>query len=203
MRDPDYLIRRIVDGLSGWLVHQQAMKATVNEHVLYPAITQIAQGRGWKVRSQQKLVRLKGATGAPKQIDLLFHRKFKNAKRVTTVVLEVKYLRGENPSADRAALLKDMKKLSATALEDLADHGDEENYSQPKRFLLIAAHDSAFRKSAKPVAKNQPVAKILRKALREELPGYVYQTTTPTYLLEELHWIVAAFGEKAWSKLIT
>jgi hypothetical protein len=58
MHKRDYLIRRVVDGLSGWLVFQQALKANVTEHALYPAIFQIAQGRGWKVQTQQKLVRM-------------------------------------------------------------------------------------------------------------------------------------------------
>jgi hypothetical protein len=202
MGTTDYLIRRVVDGLSGWLVFQQASKATFTEHALYPAISQIAKMRGWKVQEQQKLVRMEGAAGAPKQIDFLFYRT-SEAKRGKIVVLEVKYLRGVNSSADRTALLKDLKKLSSTSLENLQGFEDEDDFRQPERFLLVAAQDSAFRNLTKSnAAKNSSVAKLLKKALRDESPRAVYQTTTETYLSEDIHWIVAAFGERAWWKLI-
>jgi hypothetical protein len=202
MGTTDYLVRRLVDGLSGSLVFQQASKAIVTEHALYPAIHLIAQGRGWKVRQQQKLVRIKGAAGAPKQIDFLFHKK-SGVTRARTIILEVKYLRGENLSADRAALLKDMRKLSSTSLENLEGFDDEVEFRQPKRFLLVASQNSTLRELAKSNStKGSPVATLLKKALREVTPADVYQTTTRTYLSEKMHWIVAAFGERAWPKLI-
>jgi hypothetical protein len=199
MPTTDYVIRRVVDGLAGWLVFQQASKADVAEHALYPVISQIARGREWKVQAQQKLVRMQGVAGAPKQLDFLFYRK-PGTKRSSTIILEVKYLRGTSPSADRAALLKDMQKLSSTALGNLQGFEEVEGFKEPERFLLVVAQDSAFRRAAKlSASKNRSVAKLLRKALRDETPPAIYQTTTQTHLLENMHWIVAAFGESAWS----
>jgi hypothetical protein len=132
---------------------------------------------------------------APKQLDFLFYRK-PGTKRASTI----KYLRGTSPLADRAALLKDMQKLSSTALGNLQGFEEVEGFKEPERFLLVVAQDSAFRRAAKlSASKNRSVAKLLRKALRDETPPAIYQTTTQTHLLENMHWIVAAFGESAWS----
>lgn len=203
MSKSDFLIRRLVDGLSGWLVYQQAAKTQCNsEYSLYAPIEHIATLRGWKVVQQQKLVRTEGAAGAPKQVDFLFYREPTMA-RGATVVLEVKYLRASNASADRAALVKDMNKLSSISLENLQGFEDSEEFVKPKRFLLVAAQRSPFLTLTKSTSGNGlPAAKLLKKALREDKPEDVYETTAITHLTERIEWIVAAFGERAWANLI-
>lgn len=199
----DYLIRRLVDGLSGWLVYQQAAKTNCNsEYSLYAPIQHIATLRGWKVVQQQKLVRTKGATGAPKQIDFLFYRE-PTIKRGKIVILEVKYLRASNAFADRTALPKDIEKLSSISLGDLQGFRGNDEFVEPKRFLLVAAQLSAFRNLAQAApGKTTPAAELLKKALRQDPPSGVYETTAQTHLVEKIDWKVAAFGERAWVNLI-
>jgi hypothetical protein len=202
MSSAEYLIRRLVDGVAGWLVYQQAAKKTYNEYNLYPPIRDIAIARDWKVEDQQKLIRMAGAAGAPKSVDFVFFREGgRNKGRV--IILEVKYLRAANVSGDRAALLKDLHKLSSTSLENLQGFDDEDEFEEPERFILVAAQDLAFRKLANAThSKHSPVARLLRKALRRARPNSVFETTTETHLVEKVHWIVAAFGQPAWQRLI-
>jgi hypothetical protein len=95
------LARRIVDGVAAWATFHQAghPNAHYDEHLFYPAIREIAEGRNWDAKQQQPLKRLAGAIGASKTVDFLIYRN-SGTQRSPVIIVEVKYLRGKNPVQD-------------------------------------------------------------------------------------------------------
>ena len=115
-----YLLRRLLDGLSGWLAYIQATgaKTLYCEHFLYPPIHDIAKGRGWVVRAQQPV------KSNAQRIDFVIFQRSKTQVKSGLIFLEVKYLTNVNKSLELARLSEDFTKLRALSKESLRDAGD-------------------------------------------------------------------------------
>jgi hypothetical protein len=197
------LIRRLLDGLCGWLTYQQAANAKTlyNEHFLYPPIREIATGREWKVNAQRPLKRTAPGAGASKTIDFVFLRKDNNSERKPGLVfLEVKYLRNSNSTHEIQNLAIDMVKLRSTSAEGLQD-GVSIPDCKPRKFILVVAQENDLRDLVTVQSKdNQPTIDMLASALRQKPPKGIYHRVIETTLKKDLHWNVIVFGESAWPK---
>jgi hypothetical protein len=203
MSNERYLMKRLVDGLSGWLTYQQAShaKTLYGEHFLYPPLHEIAKGRGWKVRAQVSLKRAPNSIGAPKSLDFVLYRREASDHDAGLIFLEVKHLKGKNPSLELRRLRGDMSKLSVVSSRDIDRFPGAANSGQPKKFILVAAQDENYRALLKVKSKeNSGVVKMLRSAFREEVPTSVYLTKVDSHLKSALQWHVISFGESVWAE---
>ena len=202
MANEKYLMRRLIDGISGWLTYQQAAgaKTLYCEHFLYPPIHEIASGRKWTVRAQERVKRQTGARGSPRTVDFIFFRTDTKDYKPGLIFLEVKYLRGSNPTIQLREIGNDIKKLSGIGASDVESATTISKCGTAKKFILVAAQDFRFKKFARTASiKNPEVVQMLASSLRTNLPRSVYRSTVESKLKEEFHWHALAFGERAWS----
>ena len=135
------LMRRLVDGLAGWAAYYQAcgVGRHYDEHLFYQHIEAIASGRGWKVKQPHPLIG-SGGRGAPSTVDFVISRKSGEAgSRAGLLFVEVKYLRGNNPSQDLEQLRKDIAKLRGLEASAFQRNQRIAQCGPPARFLLICA----------------------------------------------------------------
>src|SRR5262245_18348982 len=113
MSNEQYLVRRLLNGIAGWLTFQQAAgrKTLYCEHYLYAPIHAVAQGRLWSVHAQGQIKRQRGAQGASKAIDFIFFRTDTDEYDQGLLLLEVKYLRGSNRTTELSGIASDIIKL--------------------------------------------------------------------------------------------
>ncbi|MGP8254235.1 MAG: hypothetical protein ACLQMU_00935 [Methanoregula sp.] len=109
------LVRRLVDGLAGWLTFRQAggARTLYSEYSLYPPIYEIATGRAWPVLAQEPIMNSTRGDGAPSTIDFVFYEKPRGGSQASRglVMMELKYLRGENTTNELEGLHDDFTKL--------------------------------------------------------------------------------------------
>lgn len=194
------LMRRLVDGLAGWAAYYQACGAGrhYDEHLFYPHIEAIASGRGWKVTQQHKLIG-KGGRGAPSSVDFVISRKAGEAgSRAGLIFIEVKYLRGDNPSQDLEQLRKDIRKLRGLESTALQHNQRIIQCGSPARFLLICAQEAGLDAIGSCRSQtNGAIANLITKA-RTGNHRNIYRASMQTYLRENLEWVVIAVGERRW-----
>lgn len=196
------LMRRLVDGVAAWATFHQAGHpvAHYDEHLFYTPIREIAEARGWVARQQEKLIRAAGAKGAPKSVDFIIFRKNRAMipQNLPLLFVEVKYLRGANPSQDIAYLADDIEKLRNLSQVDLECASTLARCKTPTKFLLILARnhewDAILACNSK---KNVGVAAMLRQA-RSLKQASVYRSKISTYLKAEYQWQAMAIGSRRW-----
>jgi len=194
-------MRRLIDGLSGWLAYRQAAaaKKMYSEHFLYDPISEIAKSRGWLVLPQQPIKRKLNSAGAPKTIDFAFVRKRTDDHGPGMVLLEVKYLKNANSTLELRRLQEDINKLSTTFPTHLDDLLNVAQYGKAKNFLLVAAQRENYRALLSVNSKtNSSVVMMLKKALADNPPKSVYRTEIQTHLRDDQRWEVVCFGQTAW-----
>lgn len=194
-------MRRMVAGLAGWATYQQAVgaKQLYNEHFFYTPIHDIAVGRHWEIRSQAKIFDSIQRKGPPGTIDFVFFRRHNNQwSRSGIVLVEVKYLRGDNPSQDIAELRKDINKLRLLDVSDLEHSALLNSCGSPAKFLIVVGQTDGFMKNTDIKSRTDPgVVKMLRRGM--QTPGAAaYAAVGDTYLSEKFNWRALAFGESRW-----
>jgi hypothetical protein len=205
MAKEGYLLRRLVDGLAGWSTYEQARKGGDKiETDLDVPLSEVARGRQWNAKRQQKLARDPGAKGGPREADFVFWRKAGDfhGKAPGLLLVEVKCIRGgKSASGELSRIEKDIKRLQTIRVSDLEGSEDFIACGSMAKFLLIAAQRKAFSDVRKIKTKNHAkIAGMIRKAWR--LPGKdVYYAIGNTYLKPELDWYVYAFGKRSWPKM--
>lgn len=195
-----YLMRRLVDGMAGWATFHQASGANrhYDEHLFYQHIDSLASGRRWRV-SQQHRILGPVRRGAPSTIDFVFHRDRSYADTQPGLAfVEVKYLRGSNPSQDLRELRKDINKLRSVDSAALVSSNRLVSCGRPLRFLLIFAQEAgldAIRDCG--TRMHRDVAAMVEQA-REGALKNVYRASMGTYLKTSLEWVVIAIAEQRW-----
>jgi hypothetical protein len=195
-----YLMRRMVDGMAAWAAFHQASGARrhYDEHLFYQHIASLASGRLWRV-SQQHRIQGSARRGAPSTIDFVIHRESSYADTKPGLALvEVKYLRGSNPSQDLRELRKDIDKLRAVQLEHLGSSDRVLASGRPLRFLLIFAQEAgldAIKKCGTRV--HGDVATMIEQA-RAGNHKNIYRASMGTYLKTPYEWVVIAIAEQRW-----
>ena len=198
-------MRRLVDGLAGWATYHQACGAGTHydEHLFYQHIRAIAQGRNWQVKEQQPIdyQMARKRRGAPSSVDFVFFRRPGNQwSRKGLVFVEIKYLRGDNPSQDIANIRKDIDKLRSLQPNDLVSPPDVTECGSPARFLFVLAQGSGLAATIKLKSRdNRDLITLLRKARRG---GYksLYHAQGDTHLESGLEWHAFAIGSARWPK---
>lgn len=193
-------MRRLVDGLAGWATYYQACSAGrhYDEHIFYQHIEAIAKGRGWKVDQQHALIG-SGGRGAPATVDFVISRKSGEAgSRAGLLFVEVKYLRGDNPSQDLDQLRKDIAKLRGLEAGDFQFNQRLVQCGPPARFLLICAQEAGLDAVGACASRtNGAIARLVTQA-RTGNHRAIYRASMQTYLREKLEWVVMAIGEPRW-----
>jgi hypothetical protein len=198
------LMRRIVDGLAGWVTFHQA--CNINDHYdeygFYDAIKKIGRGRGFTVTPQAKLLKSNSKQGRKSTIDFVIYRPAGvSSKYASLIFLEVKYLRGEIPSQDISYLRGDIDKLRLLAPEGLDCVDQIKACGNPSRFLLIVGRGEELdRFNTHSSEKNPGVLEMLKSARSAKLPKLVYRSRAVSYLKPNLRWEVIAIGARRWPK---
>lgn len=129
MAGENYLIKRISDGLVGWMLFQRAAgRRRLNlEHFLYPPVFEIGIGQGWKTLPQYPLV--SGKLGAPQTLDFLFRRNSGNGKsrKVGLAAVELKLIRKSGVNELMQTVTK-LRKVKAADLQLDQDYGPLSRY---------------------------------------------------------------------------
>jgi hypothetical protein len=198
------LMRRLVDGLAGWATYYQACGAGrhYEEHLFYQHIEQIAVGRRWRVSLQHALVgSLPVRRSPPSSVDFVISRKLGEAgSRAGLVFLEVKYLRGTNPSQDLKQLRQDIDKLRALNPQGLINNQRILQCGDPAKFILIFAQQAGLDAIASLRPRvNGNIASMIVKA-RSCNHRNVYRASMQTYLRDSLEWVTIAIGEPYWPR---
>jgi hypothetical protein len=194
MANERYLMRRVLDGLSGWLTYVQASgaKTLYCEHFLYPPIHDIVKGRDWSVAAQQPL---KG--NLKKRIDFVFYRRAPEYDPPGLVLLEVKYLTNVNRTIELERLSEDFDKLRDISGRTLRD--DMSDCGPPTKFVLVVGQHSDLTTIANSASRKfQDVIDLLAMSIKDKPPSGIYRSVVETKLKSELHWNAIAFGEKRW-----
>jgi hypothetical protein len=195
-----YLMRRLVDGMAGWATFYQASMANrhYDEHLFYQHIESLAAGRLWRV-SQQHRILGPMRRGAPSTIDFVIFRDSSYAETQPGLALvEVKYLRGSNPSQDLRELRRDIDKLRAVEPESLASSNQLLACGRPLRFLLIFAQEAgldAIRDCGTRIHRD--VAEMVEQARTGDHKN-IYRASMGTYLNTSLEWVIIAIAEQRW-----
>jgi hypothetical protein len=195
-----YLINRLLDGLSGWLMYKQAMgaKQLYSEYFLYAPIYDIATGRGWSVLAQEHL---RKPADARRSIDFVLYRRRRKRSGPGFLFLEVKYLKNVNRTVELKRLAHDFEKLRLTAKTDIDNSQLVANYPKPTKLVLVVAQQSDFNAIARSKSKSyQPVIDLLEATRRgaRKKPKSVFHSNVRSKLKKELHWNVLVIGEHAW-----
>jgi len=195
-----YLMRRLVDGMAGWATFYQSAAANrhYNEHLFYQHIESLASGRQWRV-SQQHQILGPARPGAPSTIDFVIYRDSSYADTQPGLALvEVKYLRGTNPSQDLRELRRDIDKLRGTEPVSLASPARLTACGRPLRFLLILAQEAGL-DAIKDCGTRMhgDVAAMVQQA-RTGNHKNIYRASMGTYLRTSLEWVVIAIAEQRW-----
>lgn len=198
------LVRRVVDGLAGWLTFRQAGGATTlySEYFLYPPIYEIASGRAWSVLAQEPI---KGATasapsrGAPSTLDFVFYESRGVPGNHGLVMMEVKYLRGKNATQNLSGLQDDFIKLRMVARDTLRNARRLSKCGSPAKWQIIVAQRGDYARLSKSSSQNfGSIATMLLKAVSVNTSEVIYRSVIETKLRSEFHWHVIAVGEKMW-----
>jgi hypothetical protein len=195
------LVRRLVEGLVGWLTFRQAAgaKTLYSEYFLYPPIYEIASGRRWSVLAQEPIKN--SMPGAPSTLDFVFYEKADNRSpdRRGLILMEVKYLRGENTTNELRGLQEDFTKLRAVTRDGLRNARSLAACGTPSKWQIIVAQREAYEKLSKSKSNKFPrVTEMLATALADNPPRLVYRSVIETKLKSQFHWHVIAIGEERW-----
>lgn len=197
------LMRRIVDGLAGWVTYHQAGHPSTHydEHLFYEPIRTIVEGRHWIAKQQQTISKFKKGSGGSGSLDfVIFRQSRSNPNRTRAVLVEVKYIRSGNITQDLKYLRADIDKLRTLKYERLACASLLENCDDPSRFLLVISREDAFCKIIKSKSrKNSAVVKMLKRAHTQKIRG-IYRTKAASHLKRDHQWQVIAMSESQWPK---
>jgi hypothetical protein len=185
MANERYLIRRLLDGISGWLTYQQSTgaKTLYCEHFLYPPIHDIAKGRKWNVRAQQAINKEETKRGAPKTIDFILCRRKTNDYKRGLLFVEIKYLVDTNKTVQLRELFEDMTKLQDNDASSIEGEATISHCGPAKKFLLVIAQGSVFEAFAKTKSRKNPeTVQMLASALSAQLPRSIYRSTVESKL---------------------
>lgn len=195
-------MRRLVDGMAGWATFHQASGANrhYDEHLFYQHIASLASGRQWRV-SQQHRILGPVRRGAPSTVDFVIHRDSSHADTKPGIaIIEVKYLRGSNPSQDLRELRKDIDKLRAIEVTSLASSDQFVACGRPVRFLLIFAQEAGLDAiKGCGTRMHRDIAAMVEEA-REGDHRNIYRASMGTYLKTSLEWVVLAIAEQRWPR---
>lgn len=198
-------MRRVVDGLAGWITYYQACGTGrhYDEHVFYQHVDDLAAGRGWKVL-QQKQIAGQGTPGAPSTVDFVIYRRPGNQlSREGLLFLEMKYFRGDNPTQDLGYLWDDITKLRPLVPSGLVSHATLTQCGPPAKFLLVVGQVGDLQKTLNCNPRIQDKVKahrLLSEAMKEEPPKGIYWAQPETYLRDNLRWRVMAISSRNWPK---
>jgi hypothetical protein len=196
------LIRRLVEGVAGWLTYKQASgsRTLFGEHFLYPPIYDIALGRGWSVLAQEAIDSKVPKTGARSTIDFVFSEAPQNSEGSSALIMmEVKYLRGGNTTVELRGLHDDFMKLRATSQNDLDNAKSLTACGTPGKWQLIIAEREAYNTLSTCKSKEYPeLVKLLKQASSSSPPSLIYRSVIETRLKARFHWHVLAISEKRW-----
>lgn len=199
------LVHRLVDGVAGWLTYKQAAGARTlySEYFLYQPIYEIASGQGWSVRAQEPIANRPKKSGAPSTLDFVFYElPLKDDRNIGIIMMEVKYLRGENTTQELRTLQDDFTKLRAAKSDDLRHTKSPSACGTPGKWQLIVARREAYRKLSACKSKEfSSVIKMLKAASCSKKSSSIYHSTIETKLKSEFHWRVIAIPEKIWPQL--
>ena len=97
--DPLRLVRRMSQGLVGWLAYIDVgwRGKALSEHYLYAPIFEMALGRRWRIHPQCPIKKETGRRGAPKTIDFAMSRIGRKELPTALLALEVKFPTKDNP----------------------------------------------------------------------------------------------------------
>jgi len=197
------LMRRIVGGLVGWATFYQASGTGrhYSEYLFYQHIEWMAVGRGWRVRQQHKIIGQR-SVGAPSTVDFVIYRRpGSRASREGLLFVEVKYLRGDNPSQDLGYLWDDVEKLRSLVPTGLVDHATFAKCGPPAKFLLVVGQVGDLKKilSCNPQKLEKVKAlKMLNMAMQDKPPDSIYWAQSGTYFSDELQWRAMAISSRKW-----
>jgi predicted CopG family antitoxin len=197
-----YLVRRLVDGLAGWLTFKQACGASslYCEHFLYPPMYDIVSGRGWSVLAQEVITNSTPKNGPPRTLDFVFYEKpNKYGGLRGLIMIEVKYLRDDNVTQELCGLDEDFMKLRGVTPNNLRNAKALSACGTPGKWQLIVAQRDVYDKLSKAKSKKfSKVVEMLANASSQKTLSQVYRSVIETKLKSEFHWHVVAIGEKQW-----
>jgi hypothetical protein len=199
--DERKLVRRLVDGLAAWVTFKQAANAKTlySEYFLYPAMYEIASGRGWSVLAQEPITKSSPKSGAPSTVDFVFYRNSRGSRPGGMILLEVKYLRGVNVSQELGGLQDDFEKLQNLTSDHLRHATSLSDCGYPERWQIVIVQRNHYNKLAKSGSKKfSRLVAMLARASSKKLPRSMYRSIIETKLKSELHWHVFAFGQRVW-----
>ena len=200
------LVRRLVDGLAGWLTFRQAggAKTLYSEYFLYPPIYEIASGRAWSVLAQEPITSLLPKDGAPSTVDFVFYEKSRGGSPDSRglIMMEVKYLRGENTTQELRGLQDDFTKLRIVARDDLRNATLLSACGPPDKWQIIVAQREAYDKLSKSKSRQFSGVVEMLAATTSRPSRLVYRSVIETKLKSEFHWHVIAIGEERWPLLL-
>ncbi|WP_189048809.1 hypothetical protein [Aliidongia dinghuensis] len=202
------LIRRLVDGLAGWLTFKQAGAARTLycEHFLYPPIYEIASGRGWSVLAQEPITTSSARSGAPSTLDFVFFEKSRNIQRGSRglIMIEIKYIRGDNITLELQGLYDDFTKLRTAVPNVLRSAKSLSSCGDPDKWQIVVAQRKAYNKISRSRSKKFPeIVKLLTDALSDKPSQLLYRSIIETKLKSDFHWHVIAIGENRWSNTLS
>jgi hypothetical protein len=194
------LVRRLVDGMAGWLTFKQAgaAKTLYSEYFVYPPLYEIGSGRGWNVVAQAAVTKSIPKKGAPESLDFVFFRDQKGGRGQGAVMMEVKFLRGESSTQELNSLYADFNKLKKVSLTSINNVSLNNLNCTPGKWQLIIAQREAFDRLARSRSKKYKKIVDLLKSARDESLKSVYKSIIETKLKSEFHWHVFAIGEPNW-----
>ena len=197
-----YLMSRLVDGMAGWATFHQASAANrhYDEHLFYQHIAELASGRQWRVSQQHRIL---GASrrGAPSTIDFAIYRDRSYAGTQPGLALvEVKYLRGSNPSQDLRELRKDIDKLRAADPNMLAASNRLLACGRPLRFLLVFAQEAGLDAMRDCATRTHRDVSAMVEHARTGSHKNIYRASMGTYLKTSSEWVVIAISEQRWPR---
>jgi len=172
-----------------------------SEYFLYPPIYEIASGRAWSVLAQEPVRNLEPKDGAPRTLDFVFYKKPYGESRDYRglIMMEVKYLRGENTTQELEGLQDDFTKLRNVAPGDLRHATSFLTCGAPDKWQVIVAQREAYDKLSRARTKRFPdVVDMLATAVSAKTPRLIYRSVIETKLKSGFHWHVIAIGEERW-----
>lgn len=195
-------MRRLVEGMAAWLTFKQAAAARTLycEHFLYPPLYEIGSGRGWKVLAQVPVTKTVPKSGAPETLDFVFFKRATQSTSEAAIMVEVKFLRGENSAQELSALYSDFVKLRKISLKQMNNVTLNRLTCIPGKWQIVIAQRSAYEKISETKSKTRKNIVAMLNNVRDEKLKSVYKSVIETKLKNKFHWHVFAIGEPIWPK---
>ncbi len=203
LRQGRYFMKRLIDGLSGWLLFKQACMETTlySEAYLYQPIHDLAKGRKWDVLAQESVDvgEFKG-----KIVDFVFlgHRFGQRGTKSCVIVAEVKYIKWDNSNVDGKGLEHDLAKMRAIKVSDLRHRKMLLPCLAVLKYEVVIIQEKAlheiFSYCGRQTNTYRDVSKILIDAMDGTSQKGVIHRCVESKAKPDCYWHVYAFEEKAW-----